>query len=294
MHIPVHIAYECEGFFIAETFGGERGHITYPISQNMILDAGIRKLLGSDVNVLQYISVGTGNSPPKETQTTLDYRIATTNRNAATSYRYVPIQDAPEAYGQTQFSAQFARGVAAGNLTEVAIGWTSDGSENWCRSLFKDSEGLPTAITVKSDEFFRVTYILKRYVPIPWVGIMNYDDDGLPAQTTMTVSPGVNTGINGNGSAGNRRHVYVGQSGNGNASFGSQPNFNQILWSVFYDLDYANPQLASIVTGTQSGWGNTPQLIPAGTTITFDPPIPKTNEFDITVDFLLTIARRVP
>lgn len=293
MIIP--IVSECEGFFIGETFGGERGHITHPISTNMILDSGIRKLLNSDINVLQYISVGTGNSPPTASQTMLDSRLATTNRKAAYEYKYVPIADAPEAYGQTMFSCQFDRGVAAGNLTEVAVGWTADGTENWSRSLFKDSASAPTAITVKSDEFFRVTYILKRYVPIPWVGSMTYDDDGLPATTEVTVSPGVNTSINGNGSAGNRRHVHVANAGSGAvASFGTSPQYNQLLWKVFFDLDFGNPQIATITTGTASGWGSQPQLIPAGTTITFDPPIPKTNEFDVTVDLLLTVARRVP
>lgn len=292
MIIPVQL--EHEGYFIAEVSGGERGIIEFPIATNLILDSGIRKLLNSGVNVLRYISVGTGNSTPNTAQTMLDQRIATTDRKLAYEYKYVPIQDTPEAYGQTAVSVQFDRGIAAGNLTEVAIGWTSDGSENWSRSLFKDSVGDPTAITVKSDEFFRVTYVLRRYVPIPWVGIMTYNDEieGIvtPVQTTVTVSPGVNTGVTGNGSGGNVKHVWISNTGP-IASFGETVAYNQIKWKIFYDLDYGNPQIASITTSGNNG--NQPQLIPAGTTITFDPPIPKTNEFDVTIELLLTVARRV-
>lgn len=288
----INLRMEQEGYFIAEVSGGERGTIVFDPSENLILNSGFVKLLSSNVNVLQYISVGTGNSPPQATQTMLDNRIATTDRNAQSVYSYVPIQDAPEAFGQTAFSVQFNRGVAAGNLTEVSVGWTSDGLENWSRALFTDSLGNPTAITVRSDEFLRITYVLKRYVPIPWTGSLTYDNDGEPATTTVTISPGSVNSIAGNGSGGNRR--LVGGPNQVPATFVDNPLPNQVRWRLFYDLEYGNPEIASIVTTVSGAQNSSPHLIPAGTTITFDPPIPKTNEFDITFDFILTLARRVP
>lgn len=289
MQIPIRV--EQEGFYIAQVSGGERGDYTFPVSCNMILNNGIARLLSQNANVLQYISVGTGNSPPHEDQDTLDQRIATTNRNAAHSYSYVPATHAPQAYGQTAFSVQFDRGQAAGNLSEVSVGWHATGLQNFSRALFQDSMGNPTTITVKDDEFLRITYILRRYVPIPWTGIMEYDDDGLPATTQVTVSPGTNTSTTGNGSGGNVRHAWL-PSNTAQLTFVDNPQWNQLRWRIFFDLDYGNPAISSIVISSNNG--NSPNLIPAGTTITFDPPIPKTNEFDVTIDLLLTVARRVP
>ena len=52
----------------------------------------------------------------------------------------------------------FAIGAAAGNLSELGVGWASSGTTLFSRALILDSGGTPTTITVLSDEYLYVTY----------------------------------------------------------------------------------------------------------------------------------------
>lgn len=284
----------CEGYFLCEASGGERGTVQFPIVRNQILDIGITTLLNTTTNILQYIGVGTGNSTPDPSQSTLDNMIAITNRNSTTTHSYHAAMGDTPAYGQTAFSVQFDRGQAAGNLSEVCVGWTANGAQNWSRALFRDSNGDPTTITIRSDEFFRVTYICRRYVPPVWTGIMAYDDDGVMKETTVTINPGSSTTSgSGLGSAGLIRYATT-TGGNTFSWIAAQPAPNQKQWRVSYSLEQGNPSISSITMTSMSGLASVSHIIPSGTTITFDPPITKTNEFEVSIDFVLTITPRVP
>jgi hypothetical protein len=61
---------------------------------------------------------------------------------------------------------RFAAGVAAGNLSEIGIGWAATGDTLFSRALILDGSGSPTNITVDSDEIFDATYELRLYPPV--------------------------------------------------------------------------------------------------------------------------------
>ena len=125
---------------------------------NLILDNGLVELGAR--SVVTTCAVGTGNSTPAATQTTLDAVLTSTTTINSTNYGAA--STAPY-YGWCRRTYRFSVGQAAGTLTEVGVGWS--GSTLFSRSLIKDSGGAPTEITVLADEVLDVTYELRLYVP---------------------------------------------------------------------------------------------------------------------------------
>ncbi|KXZ72126.1 hypothetical protein [Acinetobacter venetianus] len=127
---------------------------------NLVLDTGLQRMgIGAWV---QRCYVGTGNSTPIASQTQLDATLASTSTvqstvtgmNTTTKPYYYSIQK----------TYRFGEGVAAGNLTEVGLGWTVSGQNPcWNRALIKDANGNPTTLTVLSDEFLDVTVEIRIY-----------------------------------------------------------------------------------------------------------------------------------
>jgi len=123
---------------------------------NLVLDAGLDRMsAGPWIN---RCSVGTGNSTPIPTQTTLDNVKATTTVRKATSSSYVTTG---EPYFWYRFTWSFGIGVAAGNISELGLGWTN--SNLWNRALVKDGAGQPTTITVLADEYLDVISEVRLY-----------------------------------------------------------------------------------------------------------------------------------
>lgn len=126
---------------------------------NLITDAGLDHV-GNAIAYLGRIVVGSGNTAPANSDTTLVSQIAsTTNLQSQSS----AAQSSPPYYGSITFTRRFATGVAAGNLSEVGVGPTS--GSLFSRALILDGVGSPTTITVLSDEALDVTYELRMYVP---------------------------------------------------------------------------------------------------------------------------------
>lgn len=127
---------------------------------NLILNQGLNRIgTGTFFNACQ---VGTGSTPPANTDTALVALIAgTTTIQASTTGTAA---SAPY-YGYALKTYRFAQGAAAGNLTEVGIGWATTGATLFSRALIKDGGGSPTTITVLSDEFLDVSYELRAYAP---------------------------------------------------------------------------------------------------------------------------------
>jgi hypothetical protein len=128
---------------------------------NLITDNGLNAF--GTKGVLARCMVGSGANPPTVSDTILQTQIAVTTtvtvstQSAATTAPY---------YGSTLRTYRFDAGVAAGNLSEVGIGWLDVGT-SYCfsRALILDSGGFPTTITILSNEFLDVTYELRCYVP---------------------------------------------------------------------------------------------------------------------------------
>lgn len=157
----VNIRNEIGATFKMRTFKAD-GITTKETSEfhNLVLDTGLQRMgVGAWV---QRCYVGTGNSTPIASQTQLDATLASTSTvqstvtgmNTTTKPYYYSIQK----------TYRFGEGVAAGNLTEVGLGWTVSGQNPcWNRALIKDANGNPTTLTVLSDEFLDVTVEIRIY-----------------------------------------------------------------------------------------------------------------------------------
>jgi hypothetical protein len=66
-------------------------------------------------------------------------------------------------YGYRRQLFQFAVGTAAGNLSEVGVGWSTG---LFARALIVDSLGDPTTVTVLADEILLVLYEIQLYPPL--------------------------------------------------------------------------------------------------------------------------------
>ncbi|MCH7337135.1 hypothetical protein [Acinetobacter sp. NIPH 2699] len=127
---------------------------------NIVLDTGLQRMgVGAWGN---RCLVGTGSSTPVVSQTQLDSTLAITttvqNTNISMNTTTKPY------YYSIQKTMRFGEGAAAGNLTEVGLGWTQTGQNPcWNRALIKDANGNPTTLTVLSDEFLDVTVEIRIY-----------------------------------------------------------------------------------------------------------------------------------
>ena len=146
--------------------GGARGTVTLAEFDNLILDAGLNRLgTGGVANCCQ---VGTGTSAPAVTDTTLQaYLVGTSTIQADSAQSYVA---GPPAYVTMSRTFRFGTGVAAGNLTEVGVGWATASGSLFSRARIVDGGGSPTTISVLSDETLDVVYTLRAYVPADATG----------------------------------------------------------------------------------------------------------------------------
>jgi hypothetical protein len=131
-------------------------------NDNLILDAG-KNYIGDSGNYLAYCHVGSGSTPPVITNTALETFVAATNTVQAAA---AGAQGGAPYYGWATRTLRFGEGDAAGNLSEVGIGWGASGSTLFSRALIVDGGGSPTTITVLSDEWLDVSYELRQYPPL--------------------------------------------------------------------------------------------------------------------------------
>lgn len=128
---------------------------------NLILNAGLDRI-GANGDWLAAVQVGSGTTAPAVTDTGLQLFIAGTTTLQADT---VSAQPSPPYYTTRSVTRRFAAGAAAGNISEVGIGWAATGSTLFSRALVVDGGGVPTTITVLSDEVLDVTYQLRNYPP---------------------------------------------------------------------------------------------------------------------------------
>ena len=131
-----------------------------PEFHNLVLNTGLARMgVGTWID---RCCVGTGNSTPVATQTSLDSFIGSTTAIATgtTSTGGIQVTTAPY-YWFGRITWRFAVGIATGNISEVGLGW---GNTNlWNRALVKDAEGNPTTITVLADEYLDVISEVRVY-----------------------------------------------------------------------------------------------------------------------------------
>lgn len=161
------------GYFILQAVNVDTGTVRHLAEfENLILDAGLERMGTGDY--LDVCRIGSGNSVPTVLQTALDNKIASTNSVQSGVYG---AQGTAPYYGWKKKTFRFNAGVATGNLSEVGVGWgntTTDGFL-YSRALIKDGNGDPTTITVLADEFLDVTYELRLYPNLTDVTITGLD-----------------------------------------------------------------------------------------------------------------------
>ncbi|OTG58868.1 hypothetical protein B9T36_11055 [Acinetobacter sp. ANC 4204] len=131
---------------------------------NIVLDTGLARM-----SVGTWISrccVGTGNTTPAVTQTALASFLASTTSINSTSTE-LQTTTTPYYRGVT-LTWRFSEGVAAGNISEVGMGWGN--TTLWNRALVLDANGNPTTITVLSDEYLDVVAEIREYPTLSTTG----------------------------------------------------------------------------------------------------------------------------
>lgn len=294
-----------QGFYKIEAVNAEtkQKRLVADWFPNLITNNGLNAM--ATTGVLARCMVGAGSTPPSVSDTTLQSQIAATTSVQST---VTSSQSSAPYYGSTQRTYRFAAGAAAGNLSEVGVGWLSGGSDLcFSRALILDSFGFPTTITILSNEFLDVTYELRCYVPTSDV-VMLLNLNGTdhtctirPAQATnanvwapslfssgITLSPGspqssaysgsINASVTGSPS---------GTSANGsNSNLSYENNSLTIKGYTEWGLTEANFGAGGIqaITFVSKGLG--------AYQVGFSPAIPKDNTKTFRIDYGISWARR--
>lgn len=269
--------------------------------ENLILDNGLNNIQSS-VGMLSSCFVGSGTTAPAAGQTQLANLVATNSTVGPNSG--LTGNNLAGGFGWERRVYRFNQGVAAGNLSEVGVGFSS--TNLFSRARILDGLGNPTTITVLADEFLDVTYELRVYWPT--------------ADVTGNVS------INGVSTAFVMRTANAGSWGTNwlLGFFGSSNNLTAQCFSAgaplgtiegttggtFIGSNGSSSRVGSYVTGSFSrtfrltfGLNDVTQSIGAmritgqgSSTLSFqcsfNPAIPKTNQNTFNADFTLTWARR--
>lgn len=266
--------------------------------ENLITNTGLERL--GTATSIDRCKVGSGSAAPSVSDTALQAQVAETTtvfaqeNGAQTSAPY---------FGWMRTTYRFGMGAAAGNLSEVGVGW---GLGLFSRALIKDSGGTPTTITVLSTEFLDVTYELRMYAPPTDVSFTTVIA-GVTHNCVMRASLannanwwrpalGTNTHISfSNSHAGSEVKVYNGTLGavtagpSGSVATGSQTenayvaSSLQITAALSFGLDQGN------VAGGISvlSWASNSGVYQ----ISFDPPIAKDNTKTLTINAAIQWAR---
>lgn len=157
----MHIA--MAGEYTLRKYNVETGKLVQEVGpfHNTITNIGLNRI-GSG-GALDYCYVGTGTNPATQIDTVMGNRIATTQTIQTQGSSSSPTTPY---WKQESRTFRFGAGAAAGNITEVGIGWGAAGVTTnylWSRELTVDSGGNPVTITVLSNEFLDVTYTLRYY-----------------------------------------------------------------------------------------------------------------------------------
>lgn len=136
-------------------------------TKNLFLDTGVLNCTTSGTSIMNTLFVGTGNSTPEATQSSLDSAIASRTydqRISSRDARTTNTSDPDNYYGSLSCTWRFPLGAVVGNVTEAGWGRGTVASHTLAsRVLVRDSSGNPTAITVLADEQLEVTVEFRCY-----------------------------------------------------------------------------------------------------------------------------------
>lgn len=271
---------------------------------NLITDQGL-EMMGTSSTYLSACQVGSGNATPAFTDTTLDTWVAGTGTTSSTGssigtgfVRYVK-------------TFRFATGVAAGNLSEIGIGTAAASGPNlYSRALIVDSGGLPTTITILSDEILDATYEHRVYWPTVdgsgTITISGIDYDYVYRAVATNLVNGVFSSM-GWGTYGSGTNASINSGASANSIYQSTA-FNGVLVAINANQPTGNASTASstisaaYVPSSLEREGSLRWAVTAGNLtggisavkvglgwssyqISFDPPIAKNSSQELTLTF---------
>lgn len=128
-------------------------------SHNLVLDQGLIQMgIGT---WMDRVCVGAGSSIPKVTDTALDSFIASSTNILSFG---VTFNTTVKPYSYTvKLVYRFGEGVAAGNISQLGLGWSNNAL--WNKARVKDLNNEATTIPILSDEFLDVTSNITFYFP---------------------------------------------------------------------------------------------------------------------------------
>jgi len=131
---------------------------------NLITDSGLDFFANTSGNgAVSYLAVGSGNTPPSVTDTSLVSQIAQINARTSSTVFSANI-NVEERCWEGTFTATFANGAAEGVISEVGAKGGSNLNVS-SRALVRDSMGNPTSIVVLDDEDLVLQYKVKVHQP---------------------------------------------------------------------------------------------------------------------------------
>jgi len=150
--------------FVAVNKGDGRRRVLADWFNNLITNNGLNELTAT-YKMGDACHVGTGSTPPQETDSGLDVFLAESdsydNILTGTSNSLTPPY-----YGYQTRTYTFDIGNAEGNLTEVGVGSELiEGRGLMSRALILDGNSNPTTLTVLANEILEVTYKVRVYGP---------------------------------------------------------------------------------------------------------------------------------
>lgn len=270
--------------------GGARGTIDYPWQDNMILDQGFEELIVNASTTFQIalrsFGVGSSSQAVQPTDTGLIAPIAFTPSSFSVTHGW----DAAGGFGWSREVRSFARGAAAGNISELTTGHNNNNTSAMARALVRDALGNPTTITVLSDEVLTITWEWRKWWTAGQPNVIEYLVDDVPKTTTVSYKQSLGTGTGGLGNGGvvplNAQLI----SSDGGVFVGE--------FKTTFTEAQGNPQVASVGTTGDSGSGGGGaggNVFPYDAAYaTFTPPIAKTNEFRLEIRHRIALTRREP
>ncbi len=271
--------------------GGDRGTIDYPWQDNMILDQGfIRLITGSGTvgapDALLYISVGSSSQTVEPTDVGLIAPIARISRGSIELG-----WDEGGGFGWTRAKATFANGLAAGNISELAVGDSNNNTSACARALVLDELGNPTTITVLAGETLVVTWEWRRWWTVADTHVLEFDVDGVTTSTTVTYKPVSELSKGGSvlgsgGAIGMRGSLISSDDGVFIGEFKKTYTESEGNLEITY---------ATTVGDNQSGGRTTGGVFPNDNRYaTFTPPIVKTDQHKLEIYHRIRLTRRAP
>lgn len=130
--------------------------------ENLILDSGLNAIGKDQENgfgVLKNCHVGSGNSQPNVSQTSLDSWLGVGSAVYASAKWSLNTEEKSVSY---TYKATLNAGVATGNIAEIGMSLSANRDTSlFSRTLIKDNDGQPTVISKLNDEILEIYYTLK-------------------------------------------------------------------------------------------------------------------------------------